>query len=112
MEAGENIYKPFKNITVMKKMIFAAAAAFAMISVSNVFAFNGAVANNGLAQVNDTVDTAVVTPATPVDTPAAPADTAVAPADTTATPSDAPAAPADTAAVPAAPVADTAQVTK
>lgn len=101
----------------MKKMIFAAAAAFAMISVSNVFALNGAqVANNSLAQVNDTVDTTVVKPATPVDTTKAPADTpaalaaaAEASVDTTVTPVDTTKAPADTTKAPVAPVAAVAE---
>ncbi len=63
----------------MKKMFFAAVAALAMISVSNVFAMNNAQVANNMTQVNDTVDSAVVNPTTP-------ADTTVAPADTTATP--------------------------
>lgn len=101
----------------MKKMIFAAVAAFAMISVSNVFAFNGAqVANNNLAQVNDTVDTTVVKPATPVDTAQAPVDTPAAPAaafeapvDTTVTPVDTTQAPVDTVKTPVTPEAAVAE---
>ena len=68
----------------MKKMFFAVAAAFVMVSVSNVFANGSAQMDNaGMAQVNDTVDTTVVAPATPA-TPAAPADSTAKPvADST-----------------------------
>lgn len=65
-------------------MFFAVAAAFVMVSVSNVFANGSAQMDNaGMAQVNDTVDTTVVAPATPA-TPAAPADSTAKPvADST-----------------------------
>ena len=65
-------------------MFFAVAAAFVMVSVSNVFANGSAqMGNTGMAQVNDTVDTTVVAPATPA-TPAAPADSTAKPvADST-----------------------------
>lgn len=76
-------------------MFFAVAAAFVMVSVSNVFANGSAQMDNaGKAQVNDTVDTTVVAPAAPADTvvtpatpeePATPA-TPAAPADSTAKP--------------------------
>ena len=93
-------------------MIFAAVAAMAMVSVSNVFAFSGAQVTNTLAQVNDTVDTTVVKPATPATpaaaVPVAPVDT-VAPADTTQAPTNVPQAPADTTQ---APVADSSNVAK
>lgn len=59
----------------MKKMIFAAVAALAMISVSNVFANNSARVNNNTEMAADTTDTAKVEPSTPVVQP-----------DTTATP--------------------------
>ncbi len=60
----------------MKKMIFAAVAALAMISVSNVFANNSTrVNNNSTVLAADTTDTAKVEPSTPVVQP-----------DTTATP--------------------------
>lgn len=85
-------------------MIFAAVAAFAMVSVSNVSAFNGATVANSLSQVNDTVDTTVVTPASP-----SPADSSVAPVDTTKAPADAPQAPSDTTKAPAASTNNTAE---
>ena len=76
----------------MKKMFFAVAAAFVMVSVSNVFAnSNVQLGNAGMAQVNDTVDTTVVAPADTVVTPATPEEpappaTPAAPADSTAKP--------------------------
>lgn len=60
----------------MKKMIFAAVAALAMISVSNVFANNGArVIKNNTEMAADSTDTTDVEPSTPTVQP-----------DTTATP--------------------------
>lgn len=54
-------------------MFFAVAAAFVMVSVSNVFANGSAQMDNaGMAQVNDTVDTTVVAPAAPADSTEAP----------------------------------------
>ena len=90
-------------------MIFAAVAAFAMVSVSNVFAFNSATLANSLSQVNDTVDTTVVTPASPAPASVAPADSSVAPVDTTKAPADAPQAPSDTTKAPAASTNNTAE---
>lgn len=47
-------------------MFFAVAAAFVMVSVSNVFAnSNAQLGNASMAQVNDTVDTTVVAPLLP-----------------------------------------------
>ena len=88
----------------MKKMFFAVAAAFVMVSVSNVFAnSNAQLGNAGMAQVNDTVDTTVVAPA---DSTAAPSDSAaqpVGPATPEASMAVAPTAPADTVVTPATP---------
>lgn len=69
----------------MKKMFFAVAAAFVMVSVSNVFANSNAQLGNASMAVAPTApaDT-VVTPATPEE-PATPA-TPAAPADSTAKP--------------------------
>ena len=64
-EINKIIYSQIKNITIMKKLVFAAIAALVMVSVSNVFA------SNKMASVSC---------AAPVDT--------VAPADTTATPAE------------------------
>ena len=91
----------------MKKIFFAVAAAFVMVSVSNVFANGSAqMGNTGMAQVNDTVDTTVVAPAIPADSTAAPSDSAaqpVGPATPEASMAVAPTAPADTVVTPATP---------
>ena len=75
MEINKIIYSQIKNITIMKKLVFAAIAALVMVSVSNVFA------SNKMASVSC---------AAPVDT--------VAPADTTATPAENEVTPAENAA--------------
>lgn len=91
----------------MKKIFFAVAAAFVMVSVSNVFAnSNAQLGNASMAQVNDTVDTTVVAPAAPADSTAAPSDSAaqpVGPATPEASMAVAPTAPADTVVTPATP---------
>lgn len=91
----------------MKKMFFAVAAAFVMVSVSNVFAnSNVQLGNSGMAQVNDTVDTTVVAPAALADSSQAPSDSAAqptAPATPEASMAVAPTAPADTVVTPATP---------
>lgn len=74
-EINKIIYSQIKNITIMKKLVFAAIAALVMVSVSNVFA------SNKMASVSC---------AAPVDT--------VAPADTTATPAENEVTPAENAA--------------
>ena len=88
-------------------MFFAVAAAFVMVSVSNVFAnSNAQLGNADMAQVNDTVDTTVVAPAIPADSTAAPSDSAaqpVGPATPEASMAVAPTAPADTVVTPATP---------
>lgn len=58
----------------MKKLVFAAVAAFAMVSVSN--AFVGTAKAENPATVNNTVQNDTVT--TPADSVAAPADTTTA----------------------------------
>lgn len=91
----------------MKKMFFAVAAAFVMVSVSNVFAnSNAQLGNADMAQVNDTVDTTVVAPTAPADSTEAPSDSAaqpVGPATPEASMAVAPTAPADTVVPPATP---------
>lgn len=88
-------------------MFFAVAAAFVMVSVSNVFAnSNAQLGNASMAQVNDTVDTTVVAPAIPDDSTAAPSDSAaqpVGPVNPEASMAVAPTAPADTVVTPATP---------
>jgi len=76
---NKTLYSQIKNITIMKKLVFAAIAALVMVSVSNVFA------SNKMASVSF---------AAPVDT-VAPADTTVTPAEPTAQDSTV-AAPAET----------------
>ena len=91
----------------MKKMFFAVAAAFVMVSVSNVFAnSNVQLGNAGMAQVNDTVDTTVVAPAIPADSTAAPSDSIaqpVGPVTPEASMAVVPTAPADTVVTPVTP---------
>lgn len=68
----------------MKKLVFAAVAAFVMVSVSN--AFVGTANAETPATVNNTVQNDTVT--TPADSVTAPADSVTAPADSVATPAN------------------------
>lgn len=74
-EINKIIYSQIKNITIMKKLVFAAIAALVMVSVSNVFA------SNKMASVSCAAPVDTVAPA---DTTATPAENEVAPAENTA----------------------------